>query len=232
METRRTSSLLLGGSISLLLGLSLTSGLLLLDVLRHELLVLGSGLLAGLEALELLSLDELLAAETLLSDETLDLGGLVVSLVTTLDLATHDVLGHIVLLWVETEDGGNLVLSLLEEAVGHLLVGAALDLLLTLLGDLEGDHVKVGSGEASTDGPSCSVTSSSRSEESSLLFEEDASSAVFHDTLLHCESLSVISTSDLEHVAFVVITHDRTVNLLSHSLVKEGADLAFIINLN
>ena len=53
MSTRRRSSLLLGGAISLLLGLSLTSGLLLLDILGHELLVLGGSLLGGLEAIDL-----------------------------------------------------------------------------------------------------------------------------------------------------------------------------------
>lgn len=59
------------------------------------------------------------------------------SLVTTLDLALGNVLAHVVLLLVESEDSGNLVLSLFEESVGHLLVGAALNLLVSLLHDLE-----------------------------------------------------------------------------------------------
>ena len=91
----------LGGSGSSLVGLGLgvTGSLLLLDILGDELLVLGGLLLGCLEALKLLSLDELLAAEAFLSDEALDLGGLVVSLVATLDLALGNVLANVVLLW-------------------------------------------------------------------------------------------------------------------------------------
>jgi hypothetical protein len=148
------------GSGSLFLGLGGARCLLLLDVLRDELLVLGSVLLGGLEALELLSLDQLLAAETLLSDETLDLGGLVVSLVTALDFALGNVLADVVLLFVKAENCGNLVLSLLEETVGHLLVGAALNFLIALLHNFEGNDSEVWASDATTDGPSSSVASS------------------------------------------------------------------------
>ena len=36
--------------------------------------------------------------------------------------------------------------------------------------------------------------------------EEDACSAVFHDTLLHRKSLSVVSSRDFEDVALVVLS--------------------------
>ena len=164
----------LGGSlgVGLLFGLGGAGSLLLLDVLRDELLVLGSFLLGGLIALELLSLDELFAAETLLSDQTLHLGGLVVSLVVALDLTLGNILADVVLLSVEAEDSGNLVLSLLEESVGHLLVGAALDFLVTLLHDLEGDDGEVGAGDATADRPSSSVAGSSGVEERALYRSE------------------------------------------------------------
>lgn len=145
--------------------LSVASGLLLLDVLRDKLLVLGGALLGGLEAVGLLSLDELLSAHALLGDETLDLGGFVMSLVTTFDLTAGDVLADIILLLVEAEDGGDLVLSLLEESGGNILVSATFNLLVTLLHDLEGDDTEIGAGDATTDGTSSSVTSSSGVEE-------------------------------------------------------------------
>lgn len=153
---------LLGSSFgsSLLLGLSSASGLLLLDVGGHKLLVLGGGLLARLVAVQLLSLDQLLAAEALLSDEALDLGSLVVGLVSTLDLTASNIAADVVLLLVEAEDGGNLVLSLLEEAGGDLSVGAASDILVSLLHDLEGDDAEVGAGDAAADGPPSAVTGS------------------------------------------------------------------------
>lgn len=56
----------------------------------------------------------------------------------------------------------------------------------------------------------------------SLTFlEEDACSAVLHDTLLHGETLLVVSSGNFENVAFVVLAHDITINFLSHSLFEE-----------
>ena len=146
----------------------MTSGLLLLDVLGQELLVLGGGLLGGLEAVGLLSLDEGLSTEALLGDEALNLGGLVVSLVTALDFTTGNIFAHVVLLFVEAEDGGDVVLSLFEEAGTNVLVSAAGDFLITLLHDLQGDDTEVGASDAATDGTSSSVTSSLGVEERSL----------------------------------------------------------------
>ena len=140
----------LGGG-GLLLGLGCTSSLLLLDVLRDELLVLGGLLLGSLIAFRLLSLDELLAADTLLSDQTLDLGYFVVGLVTTSDLTLGDIAAHIILLLVKAENGGNLVLSLLEETVRNLLVSAAFNLGVALLDNLEGDDGEVGTSDAAAD---------------------------------------------------------------------------------
>ncbi len=59
--------------------------------------------------------------------------------------------------------------------------------------------------------------------EVSLTFlEKDAGSAVFHDTLLHWESLGVVTASNSEHVAFVVFSEDCAIDFLTHSLVEEG----------
>ena len=43
-----------------------------------------------------------------------------------------------------------------------------------------------------------------------------------HDALLHKEALLVVSTSDFEHIALVVITHEFTVYLLAHPSIEEG----------
>jgi len=211
---------------------SRAGSLLLLDILRDELLVLGGGLLGSLIAVELGSLGDLFAAEALLSNETLNLGGLVVSLVTTLDLAASDVAADVVLLDVEAEDGSDVALSLLEEARGHLLVGAAGNLGITLLHDLQRHDGEVRAGDAATDGTSSAVAGSLGVEEGALFLEEDAGSALSHDTLLHCETLSIVSAGNFENVAFVFLTKIFAFNFLSHSLLEEGADLSFIINLN
>ena len=155
------------GSSSSLLGGGSAGGLLLLDVLGEELLVLGGVLLGGLEAVELDALGDLLAAEALLSDQALDLGGLVVGLVTTLDLTAGNVFAHIVGL-AEAEHRSDVVLSLLEEARADVLVGAASDFLVTLLHDLKLDDGKVGASDAAAHGSPSAVASPLGVEESAL----------------------------------------------------------------
>jgi hypothetical protein len=54
------------------------------------------------------------------------------------------------------------------------------------------------------------------------LSEENAGSTLDEDTLLHGETLLVISSSDSEDVALVVVTEVLSVNFLAHSLVEEG----------
>ena len=92
-----------------------------------------------------------LSAETGLGDETLDLGGLIESLVLALDLAGNDVLANIVLLLVEREGLDDVVSSLGTEAVGTLNIGNTSDLLLTLLNNTEEDGSEVSTDNAATD---------------------------------------------------------------------------------
>ena len=162
-ETRTSSFLFgLGGSsgISLFLVGSLLLGLLVLDVLGDELLVGGGGSLGSLSAISLGLLDDLLSADTLLSNQSLDLWSLVVGLVTLGDGAVVHISAHIVGL-VEVEVGSDVGSSLLGETVGLGGVGEAGDLLLTLLDDVEGNNGKIWSDNASTDGLSLSLSSSS-----------------------------------------------------------------------
>jgi hypothetical protein len=55
------------------------------------------------------------------------------------------------------------------------------------------------------------------------LLEKDAGSSSDENTLLHGESLSVVSSSDSEDVAFIVVTHVLSVDLGAHAPVKEWA---------
>jgi hypothetical protein len=128
------------------------SGLLLLDVLGEELLVLLSLELGSSPASLGLSLDGGFAAETGLGDHALDLGGLVESLVATLDLTLHNVVADIVLLLVKSEALDNVSTTLGTEAVGTGDVGDTVDLLLALLDNTEEDGSKIGGSDATTDG--------------------------------------------------------------------------------
>lgn len=52
--------------------------------------------------------------------------------------------------------------------------------------------------------------------------EEDSSSSVDEDALLHGETLCVVATVDSENVALIVISQNLTIDFLTHSSVEEG----------
>lgn len=218
----------LGGSNGLLV-----SGTLLGGVFLKELLVRLGGIARSLDSVDLVSLEGHLSADSLLSNHSLDMGGLPVGLVRFLsDLSVDDVFAGVIELFVKSESGTDSVGSLSSESVGSVGIVASSDVLVSLLDDSEGDDGKIGSGNASTDGLSLTLTSSTGSVGSSLLSEEDARSSVDEDTLLHGESLLVISSSDSEDVALVVVTEVLSVNFVTHSLVEEGTDEFLLINFN
>lgn len=130
--------------------LSVVLSLLLLDVLGENLVVLGSVFSLLLEAFNLASLGENLSSESLLSNESLDLGRLEEGLVTLLDFTSNNVLSNVVLLSKSEDlsDGGS---SLGSKSSGLNVVGNSIDVLLSLLDDSEGDNSKVGAADATSD---------------------------------------------------------------------------------
>jgi len=148
--------LLLEGEVEL----GLLGSLLLLEVLGEELLISDAGLFAGLPSVLLDLLVEGLSSDSLLGDESLDLWGLEEGLVASLDFSSDNVLGHIVLL-SEGESLSDGVGSLWSKSSWSLDISEAGNLTVSLLEDLEGDDRKVWSTDASSDGLSLSLTSSS-----------------------------------------------------------------------
>ena len=53
-----------------------------------------------------------------------------------------------------------------------------------------------------------------------------------HDTLLHWETLLVVSSGDLENVSLVLITNAVTWNLLTHAFVDKHTETALIVDFN
>jgi hypothetical protein len=84
----------LGSNLELVLLMVL--GFLLLDVFGEDLVVLDLVFLCLLEASEFVSLVDLLSSDSLLSNESLDLGGLEESLISLLDFSSDDVLSNII----------------------------------------------------------------------------------------------------------------------------------------
>lgn len=220
------------GKSGLLSGSLLSGSAFLGGVVLEEFIVRLGSVARGFDGVDLVSLEDGLSAESLLGDHSLDLGGLVVSLVTLLDFTVDDIFADVVQFFVESESLDDSVSSLESESVGTLNIVASSNVLVSLLDNTEGNDGKIGSSDASTDGLSLTVTGSSGSESSSLLSEENASSSGNEDTLLHGESLFVISSSDSEDVALVVGTEVLSVNFLTHSLVKEGTNVFLVINFN
>lgn len=236
---------------SLLLFAGVLHFLLLSEVFLEELLVVGGLLLGVLDRVEDVASGDLLAAELGLGDHALHLGGLVEGLVTVLagDLVAflvlllvgpaHNVLGDIVLL-VESVELLDSVSSLLSETVGALLAGdldglvlvLAFDLLLSLNNNAEGDDGKIGAGDAATDRLSLALTSTAGSVSSATLFEKDSGSSLDENSLLHGESLFVVSSGDSEDVALELFAHDLSVDFLAHALVKEGTNVFLLFNLD
>merc|ERR1712166_1191174 len=64
------------------------------------------------------------------------------------------------------------------------------------------------------------------------LLEKDAGSACNKNTLLHGESISVVSSGNSEDVALEIISHEVSVNLGAHAPVKEWANVFLIIDFN
>jgi len=111
-----------------------------------------------LVAVDGLLLDEVLAAETGLSDHALDVGRLVEGLVLALDLAGNDVLANIVLLFVEGESLNDVVASLGAESVGTLDIGDTVDFTVAALDNSEEDDSEIGADDAAADGLSLALT--------------------------------------------------------------------------
>lgn len=130
--------------------LSVVLSLLLLDVLGEDLFVLGSVFSLLLEAFNSGSLGELLSSESLLGNESLDLGRLVEGLVTLLDFTSNNVLSNVVSL-SESEGLSNGAGSLGSESSGLNVVGNTVDVLLTLLDDSEGNNGKIRAADATSD---------------------------------------------------------------------------------
>ncbi len=128
----------------------MSGGLSFLDVLGEDLVVLGSELLGFLEALKLGLLIKLLSSESLLGDESLDLGALVESLVALLDFTADNILSDIVL-FAESEDLSDVGSSLGAESTGLDVGSHTFDISITLLHDLESDDGQIGTADAATD---------------------------------------------------------------------------------
>ncbi len=157
-----------------------------------------------------------------ISNESLDLGGLVHSLFTlTLgDGSPHDKLPDIDV-WASTIKFPNLLSSLGAESPGKLNISQSWDVLLSLLHDDKVNDDDIWADDATTDSLSFKLTLPARAEARVDLAEKKTGSALNDDTLHHGEALLIVATSNFKDVPLEFITKDASVHLCAHALVEE-----------
>jgi hypothetical protein len=109
-------------------------------------------------------------------------------------------------------------------------VGQAGDVALTLLDDNEGKDSQIGTDDATTDGLSLALSGATGAVARVALGEKKLDTGGQQHSLLHRETLLVVTTGDLEDVALKLVADGVTGNLLAHALVQEDADLLFIVD--
>lgn len=96
-------------------------------------------------------------------------------------------------------------------------VGDAWDVGLALLDDGESKDGKVHGDDATADGLALALTGAAGAVARVSLGEEKADTGWVHNTLLHGETLLVVSSGDLEDVALELVSDGVTGNLSPHT---------------
>jgi hypothetical protein len=167
-------------------------------------------------------------------DKTLDLGSLGVGLllgVLGLNLTTNDELANIIRL-VQVEELADVVGTLGTETLGDSSISQSGNVLLTLLNNNKGDDRQVGGNNATTDGLSLALTSAARAVGGVTLAQEKANTVGKKDTLLHGETLLIVTARDAENVTLELIANGVTGDFSGHTLVHEDTDTTFVFDFN
>jgi len=211
-------------------------GSLLLAPLSEELAV-GLNVSSGLLPLALLVfLVNPLSSESGLSDESLDLGGLLSLLSSSSgpgssDGSSLDQDSLLRLGLLNSEQLSNLGGSLGSQSSWLLIVGQSLDFLLSLSDEGEGQDSDVVINDASSNALPLSLTRSSDSIAGVALAHQNLGASLGDNSLLHGESLLVVSSSDSKNIALVLLSQSIDLDFLSDSLVEEDGTFLVVINL-
>lgn len=101
---------------------------------------------------------------------------------------------------------------------------------LTLLTDSQGDNTQVLIDNATSDGLALPLTSPSLSETGVAILEQETDTGICENTLLHGETLLVVTAGYLEDVSLPFVAEGVADNFGTHTLVEEWTQLAFIFN--
>ena len=143
-----------------------------------------------------------------------------VLLLRTRDLSPDHVLPHIILLG-QVEEFADLGSPLGTKTFGDDGVGQSGDLVLALLDDDHGEDSNIGADDAATNGLALALTGAADTVARVAVGEEETNTVGYKDTLLHGETLLIVSASDAENVALPLIAQRVSRNLLRDLLVVE-----------
>ncbi len=103
------------------------------------------------------------------------------------------------------------------------VVGESRDVLVTLLHDDEVKNREVVADDAAANRLALALTALALAVAREALAHEEANAALGEDTLLHGETLEIVTTRDLEDVALELVAKDVALNLVRNALIDEGA---------
>jgi len=243
LSGRRSHRLLLRGRSRLLLRISLVFllGEALLALLLLFLVALGEefGVLGSL-GLVLLSPSPLEGQSVSLSlkdqrgNQTLDLGSLGDLLLRFLSLLrrefTPDHVLSDIILFAQVEEFSDLRSSLWSKSSWEVSVRETRNLLFSLFDNDEVQNGNVGTDDATPDGFTFALSISSGSVARVSFTQQKANSGVHQHSLLHGETLFIISTHNFENVTLEILPKGFPLNLLRDSLIVEGTKLQFIVH--
>lgn len=141
-------------------------------------------------------------------------------LLGALDLPANNVLPDVVLLG-EVEELADLSRTLGAKALGEDGVGQAGDLVVALLDDYEGEDGNIGTDDAATDGLALALTGAAGAVARVAVGEEEADTVGHEDTLLHRETLLVVTAGDTEDVALPLVAERVPRDFLRDLLLVE-----------
>lgn len=118
----------------------------------------------------------------------------------------------------ETEEAADLGGALGTEALGVDDVGKAGNVGLADLDDGESKDGKIGGDDAATDGLSLTLTSTAGAVAGVTLGEQEADTGRVHNTLLHGETLLVVTAGDADDVALPLVAEGVSGDLSAHLL--------------
>jgi len=168
------------------------------------------------------------------SHDTLYLGLLGVLLATLLLVgagARNDILAYVILV-AQVEELADLACTLGTNTARDNLVGKTRDLLLTLLDNDAVDNREIVGNDAATDS---AATTHSISLATTITdgagLKKKADTVVHKNTLLHGETILIVTTSDTKDVTLEFITQRRSIHLIADAHFHEDAELLLIIDI-